>query len=216
MIAAELPETAAFLERSAAGLRREPPGPLEPHANPPGDHDLNPESLAAALSRPPRLAAVLVAVVPRPEGVAVLFTQRASHLRNHSGQIAFPGGAIDPADATPLAAALREAQEEVGLDPARVRPLGYLDAYLSGTGFLVTPAVGLVQPPFTLALNPQEVEEAFEVPLGFLMEPAHHHLHEREIRGRRRQFYAIPFGERYIWGLTAGIVRNMYERLYGP
>nr|WP_238312770.1 CoA pyrophosphatase [Methylobacterium crusticola] len=196
-----------------ARLRREPPGPLDPTSNPRGDHDLEPDVLEAALSRPPRLAAVLVPVVARERGVNVLFTLRAAHLRDHSGQVAFPGGKIDPADPSPLAAALREAHEEVGLPPEAVRPLGYLDAYLSGTGFLVTPVVGLVAPDAPLRLNPAEVAEAFEVPLDFLMDVANHAQHSREWRGRQRRYYAIPFGERYIWGVTAGIVRNLYDHL---
>lgn len=213
MIMAET-ESDAFLRRAAAHLRPEPPGPLERHANPRGDHDLEPDLLDAALAAPPRKAAVLVPVVPRDGEATVLFTQRAPHLRDHSGQIAFPGGKIDPSDPSPLAAALREADEEIGLKAHGVRPLGYLDAYLSGTGFLVTPVVGLVAPPVRLALNAREVSEAFEVPLSFLMNPDMHELHTREWRGRQRRYYAIPFGERYIWGVTAGIVRNLYERLY--
>ncbi|TGE02707.1 CoA pyrophosphatase [Methylobacterium nonmethylotrophicum] len=212
------PALDAFLERARTRLRPTPPGPQDQTANPPaapprGDHDLEPDVLEAALARPPRLAAVLVPVVPRDDGVSVLFTVRASHLRDHSGQIAFPGGKIDPADPSPLAAALREAEEEIGLDRAAVTPIGYLDAYLSGTGFLVTPVVGLVAPDARLSLNPHEVAEAFEVPLDFLMDVANHALHSREWRGRQRRYYAIPFGERYIWGVTAGIVRNLYDRL---
>lgn len=214
MTVAEL-DTDGVSRRAMARLRREPPGPLDPRSNPRGDHDLEPALLAGALAASPRLAAVLVPLVPRDGAVHVLFTQRASHLRDHSGQIAFPGGKIDPADASPLAAALREAEEEIGLEPSRVRPLGYLDPYLSGTGFLVTPVVAFIDPPFTLALNHHEVSEVFEVPLGFLMDPARHEMHAREWKGRQRRYYAIPFGERYIWGVTAGIVRNLYERLFG-
>lgn len=214
MIAAAL-EGDDFARLAAARLRREPPGPLEPNANPRGDHTLNPESMDPAHASPPRLAAVLVPVVSRPHDATVLFTQRSAHLTTHSGQIAFPGGKIDQEDASPLAAALREAEEEIGLDRRHVHPLGYLDPYLSGTGFLVLPVVAVVDPPFTLTLNPAEVADAFEVPLAFLMDPARHELHEREWKGRQRRFYAIPFGERYIWGVTAGIVRNLYDRLYG-
>jgi 8-oxo-dGTP pyrophosphatase MutT (NUDIX family) len=204
---------AAILARVRAGLRPEPPGPQDPTSNPRGDHDLEPDVLEAALARPPRLAAVLVPLVPRGDAVTVLFTQRAAHLRDHSGQIAFPGGKIDPGDPSPLAAALREAEEEIGLPRHAVRPLGYLDPYLSGTGFLVTPVVGLVAPETGLRLNPDEVADAFEVPLDFLLDVANHALHSREWRGRQRRYYAIPFGDRYIWGVTAGIVRNLYERL---
>jgi 8-oxo-dGTP pyrophosphatase MutT (NUDIX family) len=164
---------------------------------------------------PARPAAVLIPVVARSEAT-VLLTQRSSDLSNHSGQIAFPGGKIDPDDATPLAAALREAEEEIGLSRSYVHPLGYLEPFLSRTGYLITPVVGLVEPGFHLTLNPREVTEAFEVPLAFLMDPSNHQRQSREWNGQRRQFYAMPYGERYIWGITAGILRNLWERLSDP
>ena len=216
------PEVAAFLARAATRLHADPPGPIEPGADPRGDHslqgELDPEGalLRGALERPPRLAAVLVPVVPRPEGVTVLFTERAAHLRDHAGQIAFPGGKIDAADPSPRAAALREAFEEIGLAADRVRVLGYLDPYLTGTGFLVTPVVGLLALPLALQLNPAEVAAIFEVPLAHLMDPGRHELHAREWRGRMRRYYAIPHEGRTVWGVTAGIVRNLYERLADP
>jgi 8-oxo-dGTP pyrophosphatase MutT (NUDIX family) len=160
-------------------------------------------------------AAVLAPIVARPEGLSVLLTLRASHLRAHSGQIAFPGGRIDEGE-SPLAAALREAREEIGLDERFVEPLGWLDAHLTGTGFRIAPLVALVDPGFTPTVNVREVEEVFETPFAFLMDPANHRLHEREWQGRIRRFYAMPHEGRYIWGATAGILRNMYEKLSGP
>jgi 8-oxo-dGTP pyrophosphatase MutT (NUDIX family) len=201
-----------FTRRARQHLRAEPPGPFEPRSDPKGDHAL--DIVKALPGGEPKAAAVLVPVIAHADETTVLLTQRATGLRSHSGQIAFPGGRLDEDDATPLAAALREAEEEIGLEAGHVHPLGYLDAYLSGTGYLVTPVVALVAPGAPLSLNPFEVSETFEVPLGFLMDPARHEIHEREWNGRLRRYYAIPFGERYIWGVTAGIIRNLYERLY--
>jgi 8-oxo-dGTP pyrophosphatase MutT (NUDIX family) len=143
----------------------------------------------------------------------VLLTQRAAHLPDHAGQIAFPGGKIDPEDASPLAAAMREAQEEIGLEARFIEPLGYLDLYMSTLGYRIVPMVARVAPGFKLTLSPHEVEDAFEVPLAFLMEPGNHQQHRRDWKGMQRTFYAIPFGDRYIWGVTAGILRNLYERI---
>ncbi|MER2250347.1 CoA pyrophosphatase [Methylorubrum podarium] len=204
----------AFLARAENRLSHVPPGPGVPLANPRGDHDLQPEGMAVAPATPHRPAAVLVPVIDRPEGVTLLFTQRAAHLRDHSGQVAFPGGKVDPEDTSPIDTALREAREEIGLESAAVRPLGYLDPYLSGTGFLVEPVVGLVTREAVLDPNPAEVATVFEVPLAFLMDPARHLVRSAEWRGRTRYFYAIPFAEHLIWGVTAGIVHNLYERLY--
>jgi 8-oxo-dGTP pyrophosphatase MutT (NUDIX family) len=211
MIAAAM-DADAFLSRALNKLRPEPPGPLEPHSNPNGDHALE-AGTPRMLTAPPKPAAVLVPVVMHEDEPTMLLTQRASHMRNHSGQIALPGGRIDEGE-TPLATALREAEEEIGLARRLARPIGYLDPYLSSTGYLVLPVVALVEPRFTLNLNPSEVADAFEVPLAFLMDPANHELHAREWKGRIRQYYAIPFRERYIWGVTAGILRNLYVRLY--
>lgn len=206
----------SFARLAGACLRATPPGPLDPKSNPGGDHDLDPEALASILATPPRQAAVLVPVVAHADGLTVLLTQRSSRLRVHSGQIAFPGGKIDEGDDGPLGAALREAREEIGLDAATVRPLGYLDSYLSGTGFLVAPVVGLVTPPLALTLNPDEVDDAFEVPLEVLLDPARYELREREWRGRQRRYWAIPVGERTIWGVTAGILRSFRDRFRAP
>ena len=207
-------DEATFLERARRRLLPHPPA-LAGTVRLRGDHDLaggRPE-VAVEVARP---AAVLVPVVTRATGVSLLLTQRAAHLRQHSAQIAFPGGKMDPEDATPLTTALREAREEIGLDSGHVRPLGYLDEYLSSTGYRIVPVVGQGTPGFTLTVNRAEVDEAFEVPLDFLMDAANHQRHSREWRGTLRHYYAMPFGERYIWGVTAGIIRNLYERLYGP
>jgi len=156
---------------------------------------------------------VLIPVVDRPQPT-ILLTQRTAHLPDHAGQISFPGGKIDPDDATPLEAALREAQEEIGLARNKIEPIGYLDLYMTTLGYRIVPPVARVEPEFELTLNQDEVDDAFEVPLAFLMEPANHQHHSRDWQGMKRTFYAMPFGERYIWGATAGILRNLYERIY--
>lgn len=197
-------------------LRSEPPGWLEDPANARGDHSHDPEPvLPFVTGGPPRLAAVLVPLVLRDEEPALLLTVRSTGLREHSGQIAFPGGKMNTDEPSPLDTALREAEEEIGLSRRHVEPIGYLDPYLSNSNYLIAPVVGLVRPPFSLTLDPSEVADTFEVPIGFLLDPAHHELHERELRGRRRRYYAMPYGDRYIWGVTAGIIRNLYERLQG-
>jgi 8-oxo-dGTP pyrophosphatase MutT (NUDIX family) len=178
-----------------------------------GDLDLNPESWIKAGVKATRPAAVLVPVIDREEPT-VLLTQRTPDLTTHAGQIAFPGGKIEPADVTPVAAALREANEETGLAPLLVEPLGYLDLYLTFSGFRILPTVARVKPGFTLMLNPGEVTETFEVPLQYLMTPANHRRKTRDWNGIPRDYYEIPFGSRYIWGITAGILRNLYERVY--
>ena len=179
----------------------------------PSDFDLNPDLVAdLGVMDPPREAAVLVPIVARAEPT-VLLTVRTAHLSSHAGQISFPGGKIDDTDESALHTALREAEEEIGLDRSLVEPLGYLDKYRTGTGFCVVPVVALVQPDFTLALNANEVADAFEVPLAFLMNTDNHQRHSRPWRGRERHFYAMPFGERFIWGATAGMIKNMHERL---
>jgi 8-oxo-dGTP pyrophosphatase MutT (NUDIX family) len=178
----------------------------------PSDFDLNPELISELSALPrPRAAAVLVPIVARPL-LTVILTQRTESLSSHAGQIAFPGGKIEAGE-TPLDAALREAHEEIGLERRYVEPLGYLDPYRTGTGFRIIPIVGLVQPDVPLRLDPSEVADAFEVPLGFLMDAANHELHARVIGGRERRFYAMPYEGRFIWGATAGIIRNMHERL---
>jgi len=144
----------------------------------------------------------------------VLFTQRTAHLKDHAGQISFPGGKIEAEDASPAATALREAEEEIGLNPRLVAPIGYLDLYMSTLGFRIVPVLARVQGDFRLRLNRAEVDDAFEVPLAFLMAPQNHQRHSRDWNGMTRTYYAMPFRERYIWGATAGILRNLYERIY--
>lgn len=160
-------------------------------------------------------AAVLIGVVRREEGPTVLLTQRAASLRNHSAQVAFPGGRVDAVDGSPVVTALRETEEEIGLSRERITTLGFLDAYMTGTGYRIVPVVALVEPPFSLTINPSEVDSAFETPLSFLLDPANHKREGREWKGVFRTYYAMPFGDRYIWGATAGIIRNLYERLAG-
>lgn len=207
-------DSLAFVERAAQKLLREPPGLAGAYRSPNGDHALDGVGVPWTSSLRPKPAAVLVPVVLHDEAPTMLFTQRAANLRTHSGQIAFPGGRSDEGDGTPLVTALREAEEEIGLDRRHVRPVGFLDAYLSSSGYVVTPVVALVEPGFTLNLNPEEVVDAFEVPLAFLLDQGNHELHAGEWKGRVRQYYAIPFHGHYIWGVTAGILRSLYVRLY--
>ena len=184
-------------------------------AAPAGVSDDAPEARRPELASLARLrpAAVLLPIVDRPGGLSVLLTLRAADLRAHSGQVAFPGGKIDAGE-TPREAALREAHEEIGLEERFVEPLGWLDPYFTGTGFRVAPLVALVEPSFALTVNKLEVDQVFETPFAFLMDAANHRLEEREWQGRRRRFYAMPHEGRYIWGATAGILRNLYEKLF--
>ena len=182
-------------------------------ANGPSDYALSGQRAEPAAIAAARAAAVLLPIVERPQGLTVLLTLRAPALRAHSGQVAFPGGKIDPGE-TPRETALRETREEIGLEERYIEPLGWLDPYLTGTGFRVAPLVALVEPSFALKINRNEVDEVFETPFAFLMDPANHRLDEREWQGRRRRFYAMPHEGRYIWGATAGILRNLYEKLF--
>lgn len=160
-------------------------------------------------------AAVLVPLVRRPEGYQLLLTRRTDHLRDHPGQISFPGGRIEAGDASPIHAALREAEEEIGLSPALPQVLGYLPTYRTGTGFRVFPVVALLDPPFDLRLDAFEVAEVFEVPLTFLMDPANHRQEKMHYRGAMREYTVMPYGERFIWGATAGMILSLYRRLHG-
>ncbi|SRR5579871_1176645 len=179
-----------------------------------GDLDLDPEVWAKAGVAATRPAAVLVPVVER-SAPTVILTQRTADLTSHAGQIAFPGGKIDTNDQTPAGAALREAEEEIGLAPELVEPLGYLDLYLTFSGYRILPTVARVEPDFALTPNRFEVADVFEVPLEYLMTPAHHRRKSRGWNGITRHYYEIPYMNRYIWGVTAGILRNLYERIYG-
>ena len=207
--------SAEFFERARARLRFDvPPGLFDPNIVPPsGDPGTDRMLEIVAKEQPVRPAAVLIAVVDHPEP-SVLLTQRSAHLNDHAGQISFPGGKIDATDASPLDAALREAFEEVGLQREFIEPIGYLDLYATGFGFRILPTVARVKPGFTLRISEAEVDDAFEVPLAFLMNPSNHQIHSKEFRGMARSYYAMPFAERYIWGATAGILRVLYERIY--
>lgn len=169
---------------------------------------------AVGLLDSPLVAAAVLVPIVHGTHPGVLLTKRTSHLKAHAGQVAFPGGRLEPTDRSLEEAALREAREEIGLDARHIEPVGYLDDYVTGTGFRIFPVVAIVQPPFDLSINAAEVEDVFEVPVEFLMEPANHLLHEREHGGVSRRYYAMPYGERYIWGATAGMLRNLYVRLY--
>lgn len=170
-----------------------------------------------ALDRAPTPAAVLVPLVERPEGMTVLLTQRTDHLAHHPGQISFPGGRLEESDGgDAVIGALRETTEEIGLAGERVAVLGRLDEYITGTGFVVTPVVGVIEPPFDLVLDPFEVAEVFEVPLAFVLDPANHKLNRLVVEGRHRPFWAMTYDERVIWGATAGILVNLSDVLGRP
>jgi 8-oxo-dGTP pyrophosphatase MutT (NUDIX family) len=209
--------SAEFFERSRARLRFDVPAGLTDASMVPLSGDRGTDHMLQILAheKPIRPAAVLVPIVDHPEPT-VLLTQRSAHLNDHAGQISFPGGKIDPTDATPLDAALREAWEEVGLTRDFIEPIGYLDLYGTSFGFRILPTVARVRPGFTPKINAAEVEEVFEVPLAFLMNPVNHQIHSKDFRGMERSYYAMPFAERYIWGATAGILRVLYERICLP
>ncbi|HMT79333.1 MAG TPA: CoA pyrophosphatase [Azonexus sp.] len=158
-------------------------------------------------------AAVLFPIVLRNGGHTVLLTQRTAHLRDHAGQISFPGGRVETEDISPSHTALRETEEEIGLNRERIEIIGFLPEYRTGTGFRVTPVVALVRPPFELRPDPFEVAEVFEVPLAFLLDPANHQRHSMHYRGALRTYFAMPYGEYFIWGATAGMIRSLVERL---
>jgi 8-oxo-dGTP pyrophosphatase MutT (NUDIX family) len=208
---------AQFRQLAERALYRKPPGEPwcddEGQAAGPSDFDLNPELIGELGKLPPRPAAVLVPIVERAE-LTVLLTLRTDNLPSHAGQIAFPGGKMEEGDCDPVATALREAHEEIGLEARFVDPLGFLDAYRTGTGYRIVPVVAMVREGFELKLDANEVADAFEVPLAFLMDAQNHETHVRSWRGIERRYYAMPFQQRYIWGATAGIMKNMHQRLF--
>jgi 8-oxo-dGTP pyrophosphatase MutT (NUDIX family) len=212
---APAPDISTFEQRVRERLTLEaPPVIFDPHWLPErGDHNLAP-MMAPADGRQHRLAAVLLGIVTHDDQPTVLLTRRSAQLRTHSGQIALPGGKIDPDDDSALAAALREADEEIGLKADWITPLGYLDPYLSGTGFRILPVVATIKPGFPVVPDPSEVDDVFEEPLAFLMDPANHVQGHRDFKGTIRHFYTMTYQEHYIWGVTAGILKNLYDRLY--
>jgi len=161
----------------------------------------------------PKPAAVLVPLVQRPEGLSLLLTQRTEHLSSHAGQISFPGGRAEEYDASPADTALREAEEEIGLERRHAEVIGALPVYYTGTNYSVTPVVALLRPPFELRADPGEVAEIFEVPLAFLMDGQNHQRLSAELASGRRSFYAMPYQRYYIWGATAGMLRNLFHFL---
>lgn len=176
------------------------------------DYDLNPDTTIEPISAL-RSAAVLCGVIERDGGLHVILTQRPDTMKEHAGQIAFPGGKIEAFDEGPVAAALREAEEEIGLGPGDVEVIGRIDAYVTGTGFQVEPIVAWIAPGFIARPDPSEVDEAFEAPLDFLMNAANLERHAGSWGGRRRLYYAIPWEGRFIWGATAGMLKSLADRI---
>jgi 8-oxo-dGTP pyrophosphatase MutT (NUDIX family) len=206
------PDLAALTADDLRALARvrlagELPGPQGDHVHSPGHDDW-------VLSRAIKPAAVLVPFSQRDGGLSIILTKRHDNLRSHSGQVAFPGGKIDPEDASPEAAALREANEEIALDPAMAEIIGRLPDYHSGSGYRIAPVLALVSPQAVLAANPDEVDYVFEVPLAFLMDPANHKRASRMFQGAERHYLEMPYNEHYIWGVTAGILRLLHDRLF--
>lgn len=179
-----------------------------------GDFLLNPEFKSVLVTPSARPAAVLIALIEREKGLSVLLTKRADKLRDHSGQFAFPGGKIDTGDADAVAAAVRESQEEINLDINEVEVLGQLPDYYSGSGFRISPVLGLVRPAATFSANPDEVDFVFEVPLNFLMDIKNYSLGKRVLSGENRTFFEFRYEQYHVWGITAGIIRMMRDKLH--
>jgi 8-oxo-dGTP pyrophosphatase MutT (NUDIX family) len=187
---------------------------LTPHPQDDGDHRFNPGHERMIRTAPLRDAAVLIPVIDHGREASVLLTKRAETLRAHTGQVAFPGGRIDPEDASPVETALREAEEEVGLSRLHVDVVGRMPDYVSGSGYRIAPVLAVVRQGFDLTINHDEVDAAFEVPLAFLMDPRNHAQQSRDFGGQSWVYYDMPYGGQRIWGVTAGIIRTLYERLY--
>lgn len=202
------PLSAADFRARVARLADSPEGDIW------GDHMFNPGTRDSIVREGLRAAAVLIPVIDHSDGATVLLTKRTEKLKSHAGQVAFPGGRIDPEDPSAEFAALREAEEEVGLDRSYVEVIGRLPDYYSGSGYRIAPILSVVRPGFSLTINPDEVDTAFEVPLGFLMDTANHHRESRVWQNVERHFYTMPYGDKHIWGVTAGIIRAMHDRLY--
>lgn len=209
MIVADMLSLADFRDRAVARLLPAPPDPDDPETVPIGEFAL------LAPDRVPRAAAVLIGVVAHEEP-QLLLTQRSKNLPVHAGQISFPGGKREPFDASPLETALREAHEEIGLDRGVVTPLGYLDLYVTNSGFGIVGVVAEIAPGYGMTLDPGEVDDAFEVPLDHLMRAENHRVEMREWNGGLREVHHMPWRDRHIWGVTAGLLKNLHERLYGP
>jgi 8-oxo-dGTP pyrophosphatase MutT (NUDIX family) len=205
---------AEFLEPAALRARLQSPPQWQPEITDENRHVIASDIIAKrqAAGKVTR-AAVLIPLVLKEDGLSVLLTQRTNHLRDHAGQISFPGGRMDPGDQSPNDTALRESQEEIGLDPQRVEIIGHLPQYLTVSGYSVTPVVGLVQAQAEYVLDEFEVADVFEVPLSFLLDPANHQVRLWQSEQGGRRFYSMPYGNRFIWGATAGMLRNLYHLL---
>ncbi len=202
-------ELRQLIEHSVSTHPPDSTTPLHIAGLPPDQYDLVQHLLPQQRTQ----AAVLMPIIVRPEGLNLLFTQRATHLRRHAGQISFPGGRVEATDDGPLSAALRETEEEIGLSRQYVQAVGYLAPHLIFTGYCVTPVVAFVRPGFELRLDPGEVAETFEAPLSYFLDPIHHLARERALGDIMTRVYDLPFGERHIWGATAGIIMSLYRSL---
>ena len=203
-----------FLEPAGLKLRLQSPPEWQPEITDENRHVIAADIIAKRESAGKvTKAAVLIPLISKEEGLSVLLTQRTNHLHDHAGQISFPGGRIDPGDQSPYDTALRESQEEIGLEPERVEIIGHLPQYLTVSGYSVTPVVGLVQAQAEYVLDEFEVADVFEVPLRFLLDPANHQVRLWQSEQGGRRFYSMPYENRFIWGATAGMLRNLYHLL---